>query len=144
MTNVTPIRSHNDDSARAAVAGEVRGILAKRKIPAYKIGDTLGQSRGYWQRRVSGGTAFDIDDLAAIAGMLGVQIIDLIPTDAPTSPTPETKKAPTREGEGQQLPDLDSNQEPIGSQLAPVTRLPQRAATTTERNTLATITKIGA
>lgn len=28
MTNVTPIRSHNDDSARAAVAGEVRGILA--------------------------------------------------------------------------------------------------------------------
>ena len=64
--------------------------------------------------------------------------------ESPESPTTDTQKAPTREGEGQQLPDLDSNQEPIGSQLAPVTRLPQRATTTTERNTLATITKIGA
>lgn len=76
--NITQFPQPEQNTARAHVAAEVRGHLAKRNIPAYKLSEVLGstQSRGYWQRRVSGELSFDIDDLDALAGLLGVRITD--------------------------------------------------------------------
>lgn len=95
MNQVIHFPAASEVDARATVAAEVRGHLAKRRIPTYRISEFLGQSRGYWQRRVSGETAFDIDDLALMAGFLGVRLIDLIPTDAPVSPAPVGTNRPS-------------------------------------------------
>jgi hypothetical protein len=116
MTNVTPLKRETASNADViAVADEVRGVLAKRRIATYKLPELLrdGSSRGYWQRRVSGDLAFDINDLSQIARLCGVTIADLIPAQ-PRPLSPDTKKAPTADGEGLLLPDLDSNQEPAG------------------------------
>lgn len=61
-------------SAREHVAAEVRAALARRKIPAYKLSDQLGMTRGYWAPRVAGKQPFTVDDLAQIASLLGVPI----------------------------------------------------------------------
>jgi hypothetical protein len=65
-------------TARATVAAEVRGQLAMRKIPTYKLAGLLGgtESRGYWQRRVSGELALNIDDLERLAQLMGLEIVD--------------------------------------------------------------------
>ena len=73
-----------DASSRGAlVAAEVRGSLAKIKMPTYKLCDYLGQSRDYWQRRVSGRIPFNVDDLGLIADLIGVDIRDLLPASEP-------------------------------------------------------------
>lgn len=86
--SIATLPTGKDDSDRERVAAEVRGLLAKRKIPVYKLSEYLdsGESRGYWQRRVSGDTAFDIDDLSRLAGLLQVSIVELVSTTK--KPTP--------------------------------------------------------
>lgn len=88
--NTIPFPAPDESSDRSLVAAEVRGFLAKRKIPTYKLAEALGgvESRGYWQRRVSGELALDIDDLSRLAELLGVSIVDFIPASKPR-PTPD-------------------------------------------------------
>ncbi len=61
-------------SARGRVAGEVRAELARARISGNKLAALLGQSQPYWSRRLSGKVAFDVDDLEALSGLLGVPI----------------------------------------------------------------------
>ena len=90
MTNVTNIRTEHDESSSALVAAEVRGFLAKRRIPTYKVHERLGNSRSYWQRRISGDLPLNIEDLEQLGWLVGQPLTAFIPTDLPPAPDPET------------------------------------------------------
>ena len=66
---------------RDRVAEEVRAQLARRRMSASKLGKELGVSQTYVWRRLTGETALDLNDLEAIAGVLGVEVADLLPAD---------------------------------------------------------------
>ncbi|MDG4756311.1 helix-turn-helix transcriptional regulator [Micromonospora sp. WMMD710] len=65
---------------RELVAEEIRVLLARQRISASKLARTLGMTQSYLARRMSGDTAFDVDDLARIANVLGVTVVDLLPS----------------------------------------------------------------
>lgn len=96
--NVTSIREGHHNPDVLAVADEVRGLLAKRRIAAYRIGELLndGSSRSYWQRRVAGDIAFDINDLSHLAALLGVSIADFIPRAGRPTPSGSRDEKVTR------------------------------------------------
>lgn len=135
--SIAHLPSADDDTNRGRVAAEVRGHLAKRRIPVYKLSAYLGgdESRGYWQRRVSGELALDIDDLTRLAGLLDVSIVDLVQTT-------KTPEPPRPGGVGESLPDLDSNQEPADITSHPRFR-PSEDDDTASGGTLAPVTAIG-
>lgn len=85
MSTLIDFPHRGSPSASLQVADEVRGYLAKRKIATYKIPKLLEskESRGYWQRRISGELPLNMDDLERLAALLGVQIIDFIPRGKP-------------------------------------------------------------
>lgn len=64
---------------RAGVAEEVRALLGRRRMSSVALARGIGKSHTYVWRRLSGETAFDLDDLAAIAGALDVSVISLLP-----------------------------------------------------------------
>jgi hypothetical protein len=119
MTNVTELANLN--TRRARVAAEVRGLLAKRRVPISKLPASLGNSREYWRRRVVvADVALSVDDLEQLAGFLNVDIVDFFAGTAPSPLTPAgMKKGPGVESQALSLPDLDSNQEPTGIESAP-------------------------
>ena len=61
------------------VAGAVRAELARRQISGRKLAQELGWSFTTTARRLNGSSPFDIDELAAVAGFLGVHPGDLLP-----------------------------------------------------------------
>lgn len=98
MRKVAHLPQIDETSDRALVAAEIRGYLAKKKIPTYKLSEHLksDQSRGYWQRRVSGEIALDIDDLAKLAALLEVPIARFFNYDTPQP----NGGSPARSGSG--------------------------------------------
>lgn len=68
---------------RERTAEEIRALLARRKMSATQLGREMGISQAYIWRRLSGETAFDLDDLEKIAAILGVEVIDLLPRPMP-------------------------------------------------------------
>lgn len=62
---------------REQVAEEVRALMARRRISGVQIAKRIGRSQTYIWRRLSGETAFDLDDLQALAVVLDVEVIDL-------------------------------------------------------------------
>jgi len=81
---------------RERTAEEIRSLLARRRMSAAQLGRQMGVSQAYVWRRLSGETAFDLNDLEAIAEILGVAVVDLLPHDArgPVQPTqPYLRKA---------------------------------------------------
>src|SRR5690348_6844413 len=67
---------------RAAVAEEVRALLARRRISSVKLAAQIGRSQAYVSRRLNGDVAFDLDDLENIARVLRVRVTDLVPERA--------------------------------------------------------------
>ena len=61
-------------SPHEQVAEEARALLARRRISGRKAAQTLGWSEFYMSRRLSGKTPFDVNDLAALADLLGVAV----------------------------------------------------------------------
>jgi transcriptional regulator with XRE-family HTH domain len=114
MRKLAHLPEVDESSDRALVAAEIRGHLAKKRIPTYKLSEYLKseESRGYWQRRVSGEIALDVDDLAKLATLLDVSIPDFFKYETPQPKGPG----------GSSLLDLDSNQEPTGFMPAPEIR----------------------
>lgn len=70
---------------RDQVAGDVRALLAYRRISGNALAARLGLSQKWVSRRLSGEVAFDVDDLQLIASELGVDVRILL--GIPTSPT---------------------------------------------------------
>lgn len=65
-------------NAAAAVGAEVRGLLAKHKISQTSAGTRLGLSQSAMSRRLAGEIAFNVDELAALADLIGVPVSDLL------------------------------------------------------------------
>jgi transcriptional regulator with XRE-family HTH domain len=64
---------------REHVAEEIRVLLARRKMSATQLARLTGLKQSSLSRRMTGETAFDMDDLELIADVLGVSITDLMP-----------------------------------------------------------------
>lgn len=71
---------------RAAVAEEIRALLARRRISASELARRMDVTQPYISRRLTGDTALDLDDLERIANVLGVQVLDLFPDEPVASP----------------------------------------------------------
>lgn len=57
---------------RAAVAGEVRAEMARKRMTGRELSRLTGKSQPYWSRRLTGDVALDVDDLDAVAALLDV------------------------------------------------------------------------
>jgi transcriptional regulator with XRE-family HTH domain len=64
---------------REHVAEEIRVLLARRKMSGAELARRTGIKQSTMSRRMTGETAFDMDDLEAIATALEIEVSDLIP-----------------------------------------------------------------
>lgn len=67
---------------REYAAEEIRALLGRRKMSATQLGRQMGVSQAYIWRRLSGETAFDLDDLQKIAAILDVEVTSFLPRPA--------------------------------------------------------------
>lgn len=63
---------------RQQAAEEIRVILARRRMSASELARRTGLKQPYMSRRMTGETAFDLDDLEVIAAALGVTVAELL------------------------------------------------------------------
>ncbi|GAA4681171.1 helix-turn-helix domain-containing protein [Phytohabitans rumicis] len=63
---------------RERAAEEIRVILARRRMSAAELARKTGIRQQNLSRRMTGETAFDLDDLEVIANALGIKVADLI------------------------------------------------------------------
>jgi transcriptional regulator with XRE-family HTH domain len=64
---------------REHVAEEIRVLLARKRISAAELARRTGIKQSTMSRRMTGETAFDMDDLEVIAEVLGVEVGELMP-----------------------------------------------------------------
>jgi transcriptional regulator with XRE-family HTH domain len=69
--------------AHVKVAEEVRAQLARKRRSARSVALQLGWGQTYLARRVTGETPFTINDLAAIAGVLGIPVTSFFEAPGP-------------------------------------------------------------
>ena len=79
------------------VGMEVRALCARRHVTGRQLAEVLGLSAVAVSRRLTGETAFNVDELAILAEAFGLPVSELLP------PPP--------------LPHRDSNTEPAGYQV---------------------------
>jgi len=72
------------------VAEEVRAVLARKRISGRHAARDLGWKPGYMHRRLSGEAPFDVNDLAALAGLLEVPITVFFSGVEPGTPQAKT------------------------------------------------------
>jgi transcriptional regulator with XRE-family HTH domain len=66
-------------------AEEIRAWMGRRRVTGAMLARTLGVSTAWVSYRLSGKQPIDLNDLEAIATVLGVEVIDLLPK--PPRPT---------------------------------------------------------
>ena len=64
---------------RRAVAGRVRELATKRKLPLVKMADFAGISRGHMGRILAAEAAVTLDTLVYLSEALKVSVKDLLP-----------------------------------------------------------------
>jgi transcriptional regulator with XRE-family HTH domain len=64
---------------REYVSEELRALFARRRLSASQVARELGWKQMYLSRRMTGATAFDVDDLDALASYLQVDVRELFP-----------------------------------------------------------------
>lgn len=74
-----PITSPEDAYA-AAVAEEVRAMMARRQVHGKQLAALLGVSQMYVSRRMHGEIPWDVADLARLAGLLRCKVADFLPS----------------------------------------------------------------
>lgn len=62
----------------ATVAANVRAEVARQRLRQGALAVRLGRAPSWLSRRLSGDVAFRLDELEAIADVLGVPVIDLL------------------------------------------------------------------
>lgn len=60
------------------VAGAIRAEMARSRTTQTTIARTLGITQQSVSRRLTGEVAFDVDELHAVADLLGVPVADLL------------------------------------------------------------------
>lgn len=71
----------SEQSPHLVVAGEVRAEIARQRQSGRRIALQLGWTENYMSRRLTGKAPFDVNDLAAIAGVLEVPMVSFVPAD---------------------------------------------------------------
>jgi transcriptional regulator with XRE-family HTH domain len=66
-------------SLTAIVGANVRAEMARRRISQQQLANHLGVSQGAISKRLAGTVPFDVNEVGAIAELLGVHISDLLP-----------------------------------------------------------------
>lgn len=66
----------------AEVGNEVRAARARRRMTQQELADAVGISRERLMRRESGDVAWTVDQLAAVASILNISVLDLYPDSA--------------------------------------------------------------
>lgn len=87
-TNVV-IPMPDRSTARSRVAAEVRAALARAQVSGNQLAGMLGQSQAYWSRRTTGKVPFDVDDLTAVADLLGVDVRSFFTDEEPRPASPD-------------------------------------------------------
>lgn len=102
---VTPLNRRRPQGLREKVAQEVRAEIARAGFSVNAAAKALEWTQPYLQRRISGTTAFDVDDLEHISRWLGVPVSVLIgTTEKPPGPSTEHRAgAYTTSGTGRYL-----------------------------------------
>lgn len=90
---VIPLHRSDDESPRSAVIAEVRAEMGRQRVNASELGRVVGPNQQYWSRRLTGHTAFDIDDLAALSSVLQVPMSRFIPDVVAPGPDPKPGRA---------------------------------------------------
>jgi transcriptional regulator with XRE-family HTH domain len=117
MTNVSSIHAHDADQGTVLdhVIGEVRAHMARQRLSSSELARMTGTKQPYWSRRLTGVTAFDVNDLAILAYVLKVPVSTFIPAIVPDGFPPAGQgKGPAGGAARPSLPELDSNQQPAG------------------------------
>lgn len=60
------------------VAANVRAEMARHRVTQRDVGAALGIAHSAVSHRLTGRTPFDVNELAAIAGLLGVDVAHLV------------------------------------------------------------------
>jgi len=63
---------------RQAIAAEVRAALARKQIKQSDLAEAVGMSQAALSERLRGHRAFNTDQLADIAGVLGLDLYELL------------------------------------------------------------------
>jgi Predicted transcriptional regulators len=93
MTTTPVERNEATTPLRETTAEEIRSLMARRRLSGVDLAGRIGRSQSYFSRRLTGETAFDIDDLEGIAQVLGVTVTTLIRRNGGAT---EGYPAPTR------------------------------------------------
>lgn len=65
---------------RQRTAEEIRVLLARKRMSAAELARRTGIKQSTMARRMTGEIAFDLDDLEAIARVLEVEVVELLPS----------------------------------------------------------------
>lgn len=88
MSNRTPRKLKG--SLSDAIAEEIRVLLARRLMSQRELADELGMSLQALNYRLTGTQELGVNEVAAIAKVLGVEPLDLMPSEpAATDVVPE-------------------------------------------------------
>lgn len=145
MTNVAiPIHANG---LEAIIGRKIRNLMLDHgNLKATQLAQLTGLEATGLSRRLSGKRGWEPDDLAVISYVFDVSVAYLFGEIDRIAPLPGLKRSELaqRFPWATPLPHLDSNQEPIGSRLAPVESLTERInrQPTEDRSALAQVTAI--
>lgn len=77
MTNIAKLPS--TETTVGYVAGEIRAHAARKGFSGRQLAFQLGKSQPWMSRRLTGEVPFDVEELDAVAAILGVAPRDLFP-----------------------------------------------------------------
>jgi hypothetical protein len=104
-TTTTRTRRTASREADAEVGARAHMLIWRAGRTQGSVADALGIEATAFGKKLKGRNGWAIQELIDLAAELRTTVAYLVG---------ETEEAPTPEGEGLQLPGLDSNQEPIG------------------------------
>lgn len=68
-----------DQTPNEWIAGTIRAELARRKLSGRSVAGRMGMPVNTFRRRLNGEIPFDVSDLVAVADILSVPVVDLLP-----------------------------------------------------------------
>jgi len=115
------VDGNRGESRSKAVARRLRMELADQQISVAEVARRLGTTQQKLSRRMTGLTAWDVDELDEVCQVAGISF-DFVTTGIRAIPAP-----PRGDGDGLPLPRMDSNHQPpgfVGNPFWPAYELP--------------------
>lgn len=103
---------------RESIAEEIRVHMTRQRVTGVALAARIGRSQSYVSRRLTGETAFDLDDLERIAYALSVTVFQLMPRPAANAGLPQSTNA-TRPSSPDSVTGLARNRRPGGANRPP-------------------------